>query len=47
MERLVIVKMLIITGKPKTKGSERLSNSIFNNVMNTHSSFLIFDLVNG
>lgn len=46
MSRLVIVKMLIVTGKSKTKGSERLSNSLFNNVMHTHFSFLIFDTVN-
>lgn len=46
MGRLVIVKMLIITGKSKTKASERFSNSLFNNVTNTHFSFLIFDLVN-
>lgn len=32
--------------KIQDKASERLSNSLFNNVMNTHFSFLIFDLVN-
>lgn len=45
--RLVIVKMLIITGKSETKASERLSNSLFNNAMHTHFPFLIFGVVNG